>query len=85
MDEKQLADLLKYSNSKQLYIVTWNNILKLLFCPFKVKLLLNVGNLKKGQVVWVDEVKITQELKTVYIINEQAYYYHYFDIIVEDE
>jgi hypothetical protein len=85
MDEKQLADLLKYSNSKQLYIVTWNNILKLMFCPFKVKLLLNVGNLKKGQVVWVDEVKITQELKTVYIINGQAYYYHYFDIIVEDE
>lgn len=85
MDEKQLADLLKYSNSKQLYIVTWNNILKLLFCPFKVRLLLNVGNLKKGQVVWVDEVKITQELKTVYIINGQAYYYHYFDIIVDDE
>jgi hypothetical protein len=85
MDEKQLADLLRYSNSKQLYIVTWNNILKLLFCPFKVRLLLDVGNLKKGQVVWVDEVKITQELKTVYIINGQAYYYHYFDIIVDDE
>ena len=84
MNEKHLADLLKYSNSKQLYIVTWNNILKLLFCPFEVKLLLDVGSLKKGQIVWVDEVKITQELKTVYMIKGQAYYYHYFDIVVED-
>ena len=85
MDEKQLADLLRYSNSKQLYIVTWNNILKLLFCPFKVLVLVDIGLLKQKQTVWVEEVKITQELKTVYIIKGQAYYYHYFDIIVDDE
>ncbi|SNR68674.1 hypothetical protein SAMN06265371_108217 [Lutibacter agarilyticus] len=85
MDEKELADLLKYTSPKQLYIVTWNNILKLLFCPFRVAVLKDVGTLKKGQLVWVDEVKITQELKTVYIIKGAAYYYHHFDIIVDNE
>ena len=85
MNEKQLADLLKYCFPKQLYIVTWNNILKLLFCPFKVTVLKDIGQLKKGQIVWVDEVKTTQELKSVYIVKGAAYYYHHFDIIVEKE
>ncbi|MFD0762723.1 hypothetical protein ACFQZW_11580 [Lutibacter aestuarii] len=84
MDDKQLADLLKYCSPKQLYIVTWNNILKLLFCPFKVLVLTDIGTLKKGQIVWVEEVKITQELKTVYIIKGQGYYYNYFDIKVDN-
>lgn len=85
MDEKQLADLLKYSSPKQLYIVTWNNLLKLLFCPFKVLVLNDIGALKKGQVVWVEEVKITQEIKTVYMVKGKAYYYHHFDILDDND
>ena len=82
MTRKQLAELLRYSSPKELYIVTWNNLLKLLFCPFKVKVLHPVGILKKGQIVSVEAVMVTTELKTVYIIRGTAYYYHYFDIIV---
>ena len=33
-------------------------LLKLLFCPFKVHLKHDIGTLKKGQVVWVEEVKL---------------------------
>lgn len=83
MDEKQLAELLKYSNHKALYIVTWNNLLKLLFCPFKVCLMHDIGDLKQGDIVWVEEVKVTMELKTVYKIKEHYYYYHHFEIIVD--
>lgn len=81
MNEKQLAELLKYSNSKELFIVNYNNLLKQLLCPFKVKVLHSISDLKKGQIVLVDEVKVTLELKTVYIINKQAYYHSHFDII----
>lgn len=81
MNEKQLAELLKYSNSKELFIVNYNNLLKQLLCPFKVKVLHSISDLKKGQIVLVDEVKITMELKTVYIINGQAYYYYHFEIL----
>lgn len=81
MDDKELSKLLKYCSPRELYIVTWNNLLKLLFCPFKVSVLNNVGSLKRGQIVLVEEVKVTNDLKTVYVIRGVAYYYHHFDIL----
>ncbi len=83
MTDKQLAELLKYSSPKELYIVTWNNLLKVLFTPFKVEVNADVEGLVKGQVVWVEEVKITKELKTVYIIQGRAYYYYHFEILTD--
>ena len=80
MNQKQLSELLKYSNSKELFIVNYNNLLKKLLCPFQVKVLHDIQNLKKGQIVLVEAVKITMQLKTVYEIKGKAYYYHHFDI-----
>ena len=80
MTKKELVELLKYSSPKEIYVITWNNILKRLFCPFRVKVLQDIGALKKGQTVLVQEVKVTLELKTVYIINNEAYYYFHFTI-----
>ena len=82
MTKKELVELLKYSSPKEIYVITWNNILKRLFCPFRVKVLQDIGALKKGQTVLVQEIKVTLELKTVYIINNEAYYYHNFDILM---
>lgn len=81
MNEKQLAEILRYSSPHELYIVTWNNLLKLLITPFKVFVIDDVGVLKKGQFVLVEEVKITSELVTVYIIKGDAFFYFHFDII----
>ncbi len=82
MTKKELVELLKYSSPKEIYVITWNNILKRLFVPFNVTVLQDIGALKKGQTVLVQEVKVTFKLKTVYIINNEAYYYHHFDIVV---
>lgn len=84
MNEKQLAELLKYSSPNELYIISWNNLLKCLFTPFKVLVLDDMEPLGKGEVVWVEQVKVTRELKTVYIIRGRAYYYHHFEILVDD-
>ena len=83
MKRKHLAELLRYCNPKHLYVVTWNNVLKLLICPFKVKAIYDVASIKKGKIVLVDEVKITMELKTVFIINGKAYFYYHFDILID--
>ncbi len=83
MNKKQLAEILKYSSSNQLYIVTWNNLLKLLLCPFKVIVLQDIGKLKADTIIWVEEVKVTIEVKTVFIIEGKAYYYFYFEILDE--
>ncbi|RVT74445.1 hypothetical protein EOD40_13115 [Flavobacterium sufflavum] len=82
MTKKELAELLKYSSPREIYVITWNNILKRLFCPFEVQVVQDIGKLKTGQFVFVDEIKVTIELKTVYIINNEAYYYYHFDILV---
>jgi hypothetical protein len=82
INKNQLAEILKYCSPKVLYVVTCNNLLKKLFCPFKVRVLNPVGQLRRGEIVWVEEIKVTQELKTIYVINGQAYYYHHFDILI---
>lgn len=82
MNKNHLAEMLKYSSPKIIYIVTWNNLLKKVFCPFQVIVLSDVGELFKNQIVWVELVKVTPELKTIYIINGSAYFYYHFDIII---
>ena len=83
MDKQDLAKQLEYSSSEWLYVVTWANELKQIFCPFKVTVISPIGHLKKGQTVWVNKVKVTVQLKTVFVINESAYYYYHFDILVD--
>ena len=82
MDEKQLADLLRYASPKELYVVDYNNKLKLLICPFEVLVKYDIDSLKRHQIVLVDEVKITLELISVFIINGRGYYYYHFEIMV---
>ena len=82
MTKKELAEVLKYSSPREIYVITWNNILKRLFCPFEVQVVQDIGTLKKGQIVYVDEIKVTIELKTVFIIDTKAYYYYHFEILV---
>ncbi len=82
MTKKELAELLKYSNSQEIYVITHYGVLIRLFCPIKVEVLIDIGILKRGQTVLVQEIKVTLELKTVYIINNEAYYYNYFNILM---
>jgi len=82
MNRNQLAELLKYCSPKVLYVVTCNNILKKIFCPFQVRVLNDIGELSKNQIVWVEQVKVTPELKTIFIIDGNAYHYYHFDIII---
>ena len=83
MKKKQLQEILKYSNPKELYIVTWNNLLKRLFCPFRVVVLEDVGSLKKDETYDVEGVMVTSELKTVYLVKGRYFYYYHFDILID--
>ncbi len=81
MDDRELADWLKYSNPKTLLVVNENNRLQVLYCPFKVLVIVSVGILIKGEIVLVIEIKVTRDLIIVYIINGDAYYYYHFEIL----
>ena len=82
MTKKELAELLKYSSPREIYVITWKNTLIKLHCPFEVQVLQDIGTLKTGQFVLVDEIKVTIELKTVFIIDTKAYYYYHFEIVI---
>lgn len=83
MNKKELADLLKYSHPKKLYVVDWQNSLIVLKCPFKAKVKKDIGSLKAKEIIEVDEVKVTLELITVFIVKNEAYYYYHFEILVD--
>jgi len=79
MDENELANQLMYSSPFEIFIVTWDNKLIKLICPFPVIAKHSVGLLKKNERVLVSEVKVTPELISIFIIENFAYYYYYFD------
>tara|TARA_R110002072_G_scaffold7503_2_gene40971 strand:+ start:767176 stop:767427 length:252 start_codon:yes stop_codon:yes gene_type:complete len=83
MNKQQLADILRYSHPKELFIVDWENKLVVLKCPFKVMAKGNVGQINKSEIVEVDEIKVTMQLITVYVIEGQAYFYYHFEILAE--
>tara|TARA_B110000902_G_scaffold39739_1_gene42608 strand:+ start:71 stop:322 length:252 start_codon:yes stop_codon:yes gene_type:complete len=83
MDINDLAEELSYSSSDSIYVVTWDNLLKQVFAPFKTVVLSDVGQLSKGEIVWVEQVKVTIQLKTVFIVDGKAYYHFHFGCIID--
>ena len=83
MNKKQLAELLKYSHPRKLYVVDWNNSLVLLVCPFKALVKWKIGDLKAKEIVLVDEIKVTLELITVFVVKRKAYFFYHFEILVD--
>ena len=83
MNEKQIARILKYSDPKKLYVIDWRNKLLLLRCPIKALVKEDIGHLKAREVVFIDEIKVTMELITVFVIKKEAYFYFHFQILVD--
>lgn len=83
MNKKDLAELLKYSSSESIYVVTYKNELMKLHVPFKVLVLEPIGQLRKGETLFVSKVKVTKELVTVFLIEGNAYFFFHFSILID--
>ena len=82
MDGNELGFLLKYSSPFSILIVSEENKLQELHCPFQVKAIRVVKNLMIGEIKTVTQVKLATNNKLVFIINDMPFYYHYFDILI---
>ncbi|OAD42861.1 hypothetical protein [Polaribacter atrinae] len=80
MNDKELAEFLKYISPFEIYIVNRENELECLKCPFEVVLKEDISFLRKHQVVFVELVKVTRDLKTVFIIRGKAFFAFHFYI-----
>ncbi len=82
MNDKDLVELLKYSSPYTILVVTWENKLLELHCPFKVFVKQDIGGLKVGENASVTMVKLSTNLITVFVIDDKAYFFYYFDIMI---
>ena len=82
MTKKELAYILRYSSSYELLVVCANNRLKVLKCPFNAAVKHDIGQLLEGELILVEEVKVTVNVVTVFIVESKPYYYYHFDIVM---
>ena len=83
MDNGKWAELLKYASPRNILVVTWDNRVIELRCPFRVEVVKDVGVLRVGSIALVQWVKISTSFITVFVIDDDAYYYHHFHILVD--
>jgi hypothetical protein len=81
MTDDEIAEVLKHCSPNSILIVNENNKLQELNCPFKVLVLTNIGKLKQYEIVKVEEVKVTRQLITVFLIKGNHYFYFHFEIL----
>ena len=81
--EEFLQELLKWVNYDSILVIDNKGLLRRIYCPFKVICLMDFPNIKQGEKVNVDAVKLTVEVREVYIIKGIAYYIIFFKIILE--
>ena len=81
--EEFLQELLKWVNSDSILVIDKKGLLRRIYCPFKAICLMDFPAITKGEKVSVDAVKLTVEIKEVFIIRGVAYYIIYFKILLE--
>jgi hypothetical protein len=83
MDQtRYIEEISKYCDPFSMLVIGDKGQLMRIYCPFPAVVVYPVGTLEKGNVVSVEAVKLTLELKDVYIIDGKAYYLIHFRILL---
>ncbi len=81
--EEYLKELLKWISTDDILVIDQSGRLRRIYCPFHVICLVTFPDIQQGDKVTVDAIKLTLEVKEVFIIKGTAYYIIYFKIILE--
>jgi len=76
-----LRELVRWVSSDSILVIDSTNKLRRIYCPFEVIAIVNFPDIAQGQKVHVDAVKLTIEIKEVYIIKGKAYFIVFFRIL----
>ena len=79
--KKYINDIFKHCKTDSILIINHIGHLERLYCPFYVRVIVDVHILKKGSVKAVKAVKMSLELIDVYIIESKAYYHYNFRLL----
>jgi len=82
MDNHQyIKELFKVVSIDSILVINREGQLKRIYCPFPIEVIIPVGKYKLGMVIFAEAVKMTPDLKDVFIIEGKAYYPFYFKIL----
>jgi hypothetical protein len=79
--KKYIEEIFRYCKIDSILIINRTGSLERLDCPFKVVVIQDVGELRKGLVCLVNAIKLDLTLTDVYIIRNKAYYFFNFRVI----
>ena len=82
--KQYLHEFSKYVDPRSILVIDPKGRLRRIYCPFPVIVLVKVYQFEKGDILTVETVKVTVELKDIFIIDGKAYFIKYFVIIAED-
>jgi hypothetical protein len=81
-NREYILELFKIVSTTSILVIDNKGNLKRLHCPFKVVAVeTSPRQIIAGEIYFVDAVKMTLELKEVYIIQGKGYFIWYFKII----
>ena len=80
MDKNNIVELSKICSNNSVLVVNKLGVYRL-FCPFKAVCIQEVQSYPIGQQVTVIAVKMSNDYKLVYVIQNKGFYHHYFMII----
>ena len=80
MDKNNIVELSKICSNNSVLVVNKLGVYRL-FCPFKAVCIQEVQSYTIGQQVTVIAVKMSNDYKLVYVIQNKGFYHHYFMII----
>lgn len=81
-NDKIIQEIVKYTDPFSILAIAGRTLIRIR-CPFKVRVLVDIAGWKAGDVVYVDLIMITRDLKMVYVIKERGYVFYYFRILLK--
>ena len=81
--EEYLREILKWVSSDSILVIDKNNVLRRIYTPFEAICQVTFPNIRQGEKVSVEAIKLTVEIKEVFIIKGIPYYIIFFKIILE--
>lgn len=81
--EEYLKELLHWVSTEELLVIDRSGTLRRIYCPFKAICLVSFPDIKQGEKVSVDAVKLTVEVKEVFVIKGIPYFIIYFKVLLE--
>ena len=79
--EEYFCEFLKWVSADSLLVIDKKGALRRIYTPFQAICLVSFPNISQGEKVAVDAVKLTVEVKEVFIIKGIPYYIIYFRIL----